>query len=374
MDTFDELLSEKLRAVAGDFALSPGARELIMDRALDDPLVATPTHRWPRLSSGRHQHLAAAAVVVLVACGIAIPLVKGPAGSARQFGASRKISVSSPGSAPGNHQIAGAGAGSVADTYDEKTGTFGTTGATSLSVSASTSSSSSSTTTLAKVEATGTVLVTVGRTDLESSLSSLSAIALGDGGYVATDKAHLGTESSASSYATIVLAVPEARFSTLVTQVQRIGTVTSVATSAKDVTSQYVDLQARIGALEASRTQYLAIMARATTIPNILAVQSQIDTLQSEIEQYQGELKVLTNETTYGTLRVELSVVGHHGAPGRAHRSGVVAAWDAAVGGFVAGFEWLIRVSGPLLFGLILALGLLGGLRWGWRIRRERTI
>ena len=70
------------------------------------------------------------------------------------------------------------------------------------------------------------------------------------------------------------------------------------------MTGQYVDLQARLAALEASRQQYLTILAKATSIGDILAVQEQLDSIQSQIEQLQGQLQVLTSETSYSTLNV----------------------------------------------------------------------
>ncbi len=80
-----------------------------------------------------------------------------------------------------------------------------------------------------------------------------------------------------------------------------------LTTSATDVTGQYVDLQARITALQDSRQQYLTIMAKATTVGGILAVQEQLQNLQSQLEQLQGQLQLLNNETTYATLAVTVS-------------------------------------------------------------------
>jgi hypothetical protein len=162
-------------------------------------------------------------------------------------------------------------------------------------------------------------------------------------------------------------------FTKFVSQVQRVGHATSVLTSSSDVTSQYVNLRARIGALNASRQQYLAIMARATSISGILAVQNQLDAIQSQIEQYQGQLNVLNHATTFGTLTVTLVQSGQ--AQHVTHqRSGLSKAWNDAVHGFVDGFEWVIRIAGPLLFGVLFlgALVLLG--RVGWRVARRRRI
>ena len=80
-----------------------------------------------------------------------------------------------------------------------------------------------------------------------------------------------------------------------------------LTTKATDVTGQYVDLQSRITALQASRQQYLTILAKATTVGDVLAVQEQLDTIQSQIEQLQGQLQLLTSQTSYSTLTVTVS-------------------------------------------------------------------
>jgi hypothetical protein len=225
-----------------------------------------------------------------------------------------------------------------------------------------------------KIESTGSVELTVARGSVQSALSKLSALVAGDGGYVDSSQANVGSLASGNfSYGTIVLQVPQRTFATLVTQVQRVGHTTSVSTTSSDVTAQYVDLSAHITALEASRQQYLLIMTKATSISDILAVQSQLNTLQSQIEQLQGQLNVLNHETTYSSLTVSLTEAGHPSNSPH-HRSGLGKAWHDAVSGFVAGFEWLIRISGPTLFavlmlGLVLALG-----RFGWRATRRRRM
>ena len=192
----------------------------------------------------------------------------------------------------------------------------------------------------------------------------MSNLAARDGGLVASSRANEGARGTGPvATGTIVLDVPQGRFARAVEQVQRLGRPTSVVTNSSNVTSQYVDLQSRIQALEASRAQYLRIMTRATTISGILAVQNQIDNLQSQIEQDQGQLRVLNHETSYGALTVNVVEAGHQRvAP--SHRTGFAKAWHNSVRGFVDGFEWLVRVAGPVLFAIVIlaALVALGGL------------
>jgi hypothetical protein len=162
------------------------------------------------------------------------------------------------------------------------------------------------------------------------------------------------------------LEVPEASFGAVLHDAQVLGKSLNLTTKATDVTGRYVDLQSRITSLQASRQQYLAILAKATSISDILAVQAQLDTLQSQIEQLQGQLAVLTNETTYSTLTVTVHepLPAHRPAPHAP--SGIDRAWHDSVRGFFAGVDGVVGAAGPALF-VVLSLGvvaLVGRLLW----------
>jgi hypothetical protein len=227
----------------------------------------------------------------------------------------------------------------------------------------------------AKVESNGSINLTIGDGKLQSVLAKLTDLAVGAGGFVANTQAQVGAGGSVTpSSGTIVLRVPEPSFATIVSQVQQTGHATSVTTTSTDVTGQYVDLQARITALQASRQQYLTIMAQATSIGDILAVQSQLDTLQSQIEQLQGQLSVLNDETTYGTLTVSLVEAGQRPIPPVPARTGLDKAWHDGIGGFVSGFEWLLRIAGTTLFVLLCLAALVVLGRWAWRATRRQML
>jgi hypothetical protein len=221
----------------------------------------------------------------------------------------------------------------------------------------------------ARVVATGTITMTVSPPRLQAVVTSMSAIARKDGGYVASAVVHTRASGGVAS-ATVVLRVPEHQFTSLVAAVQHEGTTTSVATNSSDVTGEVVDYQSRIAAAEASRRQYLAILAKAGSISAILSVQSQINQIQSEIEQLQGARNVLVNEAAYSTLSVSIN----RSTTAHGPESGIRHSWLLGVGGFVAAFELLIRAAGPTLFILLcLAIIALVG-RAVWRATRRRML
>jgi hypothetical protein len=215
----------------------------------------------------------------------------------------------------------------------------------------------------AKIEQTGSLTLTVGRGKLNRTVTQLTALAGAYGGFVANSQ----TQSGAGASGSVTLQVPVSSFATVLKHAQALGKTSDLATKATDVTGQYVDLQARITALQASRQQYLTILAKATTVGDVLAVQEQIDAIQSQIEQLQGQLQLLTSQTSYSTLTVTVSEGTPAPPPSPLPESGLIRAWHASIGGFVTGVEGVIRIAGPLLFALLLLGVLLAGGRALWR-------
>jgi hypothetical protein len=240
--------------------------------------------------------------------------------------------------------------------------------------SGSAGSSTSSASLTARIESSGSESITVARGDVAAALTSLAHLAARSGGFVATTKYVAGRAGGEAATGTITLQVPVASFATLVTEVGHVGHSVNVTTTSTDVTGEYVDLQSQIQALQASRTQYLAILRKATSIPDILKVEAQITALQGQIQQLEGQLYVLTNATTYGALLVAVSVTGApiHATPG--HESGVIRAVHDSVHGFVTAFEGLIKVVGPALFVALCLAALALVWRSGRRAWRRRLI
>lgn len=221
----------------------------------------------------------------------------------------------------------------------------------------------------AKIEQTGSLGLTVGRGALAKTMTELTNLAATFGGFVASSQTQTGAGTGGPPYGTITLQVPVQNFSAALTQAQALGKTTSLSTKATDVTGQYVDLQSRLAALQASRQQYLTIMTKASSVGDVLAVQAQLDTIQTQIEQLQGQLNVLTSETSYSSLTVTASegIPPTHPRPVPLPESGLVRAWHDSVGGFVGDLEGLIRAAGPALFALLCVAALALGGRALWR-------
>jgi hypothetical protein len=338
MTMIDEgFLTEALHRAADSFEVSSDARSRIVAEVRATEVGPTAAVRF--MHSRRSRSLVAVAAAIIVALAIALPLrnQESPSVHAASLGQKRVVVHGNAAYGAVGLTVNGSGTALTASGYDANGGAGEKT-----VVSAQ------------RIESDGTVALVVPSGKVAATIASLTKLAAGDDGLVDSTNAYGGAGSATRfSSGTVVLQVPQSSFALLVAQVQRVGHATSVTTNSNDVTAHYVDLQARIHALEVSRSQYLAIMTRATTISAILAVQSQINQLQSQIEQFQGQLKVLNNETTFASVTINIVEKGHTSSTNH-RRTGFAKAWHDSVVGFVDGFEWLLRLAGPLLFAALL--------------------
>jgi hypothetical protein len=69
---------------------------------------------------------------------------------------------------------------------------------------------------------------------------------------------------------------------------------------------------------------------------------------------------------------VNVATPAHHAAS--TQRSGIDKAWHNSVSGFVSGFEWLIRLAGPVLLVLLVLAALSTIATLSWRTIRRRRL
>jgi uncharacterized protein DUF4349 len=106
---------------------------------------------------------------------------------------------------------------------------------------------------------------------------------------------------------TLKIRVPSINFEKLISEVEN-GKDEIVAKSinARDVTEEYVDIEARLTNKREYLKKYKEILSKANTVKDILVVQENIRNLQEEIESKEGRLKYLNDQVSYSTLDVDL--------------------------------------------------------------------
>lgn len=176
--------------------------------------------------------------------------------------------------------------------------------------------------------------------------------------------------------ATLTLRIPADRFDEALAALHEMdGEVVAEATREQDVTGQVVDLQARIDNLAASEASYRELVARATEVEDILAVQSRLDQVRGEIEQLTAQLEQLEAQAALSTLTVTLlpqpapvAAQAEEWNPG-AELDKALASLVGIGQGILDGLIWFAVVWLPVL--LVLSLLVLVALRGVLEVRRR---
>lgn len=247
---------------------------------------------------------------------------------------------------------------------------------------------------------TGDLSLLISRGTLLSTVDRVSAMTTSMGGYVMSsaigsdspnitgpvepqpldaqtvpplEDAQSRTTIGTNPYATLTVRVPERAFDVALKRFATLGDVQSVSTSSQDVTSQFVDLKARLRHFHAVEQRLVRFLDATTNVNQMLTVQDRIDEVQLTIEQLSAQLKSLRETTTYGTLSVFLR---EKGTP----QPGAIDSSDTFAGTFWHSVKMIghgARITGLLLTALlpyIVVFGAIGLAAWyvTRRVRRGR--
>ena len=152
-----------------------------------------------------------------------------------------------------------------------------------------------------------------------------------------------------SARASLTMRIPSDEMKGVVDELRELGSVNSVSTTSSDVTQQRNDLDARIEALGASVDRLQQLLATATSIADLIAIESELTTRQSELDSLTQQRDWIVDQVDYSTLTLDL--VTEDVAPDPAPDdfwSGLAAGWAALVG-FASGLGVAIGVLLPWL-------------------------
>jgi TolA-binding protein len=213
-------------------------------------------------------------------------------------------------------------------------------------------------------------------TDVPDAYRKTRELALRLGGYVGDSE--FATDKDDRPTATVVLRIPADRYDEALDALRPLATkVVDERSQESDVTSQVVDLNARIVNLRATESALQKLMDRATKVSEVLEVQAQLTGVREQIEQLTAQKQLLEKQAALSTLTVILETAAQPVAdvakswdPGSDVEKAVATLVDLAQGAGRA-LIWLVIVFLPVVLvgGILAALALFVARRFGPRLR-----
>jgi hypothetical protein len=142
--------------------------------------------------------------------------------------------------------------------------------------------------------------------DFDSSQKRLEEILQRHGGYVGQmmTNAPEGAERRFSA----TLRVPADQLDAAISEVKQLGRVESESQNGEEVTSQYIDLQARLTNARNTEQRLTELLRRQTgKLDEVVTVEEKISEVREEIERMEAERKNLNQRVDFGTLSVSFN-------------------------------------------------------------------
>ena len=197
-----------------------------------------------------------------------------------------------------------------------------------------------------KIVRTGSMTLEV--EDIAEAMDEIAEMADEFNGYVVSSHKY-EYEQRVSGHITI--RVPSERFEEALARLRQLAAaVPYETTTARDVTEEYVDLEAQLSNLSATEAQYLALLERAENVEEMLMVQRELSNVREKIERIEGRMRYLEQTSEMSLIEVNLQET-----EGLAEPWGPSAALRSAV-------RRLITFGRGLATGLIW----LGVFSWAW--------
>ncbi|MFE5669941.1 DUF4349 domain-containing protein [Streptomyces niveus] len=214
----------------------------------------------------------------------------------------------------------------------------------------------------AKTHVIRTATLSVEVKSVTKALSEARSVALDAGGVIEDETTERVDDSYITSH--VVLRVPEAEYDSVLTELAGTGKLLSRTANAKDVTEQVVDVNSRIATQRASVNRVRKLMDQAQDITDVVALESQLNTRQAELESLLAKQASLADRTTMATVTLDLSEKAKEEKADEDDGPGFLDAlgggWDA----FVSVLRWIVVVLAAIL-PFVVALAVLFVL---WRV------
>lgn len=203
--------------------------------------------------------------------------------------------------------------------------------------------------------------------DVAKTVAQVRGLASAAGGFVAAENTYAGDYA----YSSITVQVPAAKLDGVIDAISKLGTIESVDVSAQDVTSQTVDLDARIKALQASVDRMTDLLAQASDVSDLMAIEAQLSQRQAELDALKAQRTWLGDQVAMSTLSVTVqpvSTIEPVDTPG--FGGGLESGWAALVSAFAVA---VTAVGFLLPFAILVAIVAVPVTIWAvWLVRRHR--
>lgn len=180
-------------------------------------------------------------------------------------------------------------------------------------------------------------------TDFDTARDTLLAAVDANGAWLEYSQLS-GSADDHDRRASYTVRVPVDNYTNFLAQAGESGNVLNLEENAENVTSDYIDLQARIDSLENQRDRLNELAAGAETTADLLEIENQLSNVQYQLESYTQQMRALSGQITYSTVDISLREVASLTPSGTTFPERLADAFRGGWNGFVLFVQGIVLV------------------------------
>ncbi|GGH00616.1 hypothetical protein GCM10011416_19050 [Polaribacter pacificus] len=138
--------------------------------------------------------------------------------------------------------------------------------------------------------------------DLKATQKRIEQLIKDVKGYVSSDNTYSSSDQISN---TISVRIPTDSFDNFMEKLsQGVKKFDNRNTNIRDVTEQYLDLEARLKTRKLLEQKYLELLKKAKNVSEVLSVERELGKVREEIESAEGRIKYLQNQVSYSSLTI----------------------------------------------------------------------
>ena len=178
--------------------------------------------------------------------------------------------------------------------------------------------------------------------NFEQDIDAVKKLVQQNGGYYENSSV-TGTAEYGGRYASYRARIPAKNYQGFMESIGDIGSVTSSDEQVDDITSSYVDVQARLKSLHTKLERLQELEAQAETVEDLLNIEDRINDVQYDIENYTAQLKLYDDQVDYCTVSIYLNeVVTYTEIKADTFWNRLIEAFEGSLSGFISFLQGLV--------------------------------
>lgn len=143
--------------------------------------------------------------------------------------------------------------------------------------------------------------LTIEVSDLAKSENAVEAWCKQFNGYIANT-------SNSEQFSNFTVKVPSSQFDEAMKAIGEIGIVKNHGISTQDVSEQFYDLQTRLSTKKVMKKNLEKYLSQAKDIKDLLQIETELNSVISDIESMEGRMKRLSNQIDYSTINITMQL------------------------------------------------------------------